>query len=612
MTRRLLISLAAALFGVGCTLPDIEDLEESRTQNECSEDSECGPGNSCSEGVCRAPESDFDTVLIAVTPSATDSSAAAGLRFLTTVGDFATAPGPLDIDLSLPTGVKGAVVTSEMVDSAECTPFQVGLDGSVAAELTFTPTERPLGLGAKSYSVSTTPTGSEGISHSYAASLPPGDYDVYVEPAQPDVNDPDPTNWCPLAPQLLRGVNVPSAADPSAATQIVVTAEPPASLTVTVRWPSVESTDAGTPAPSLEGWTADMLEPLTGKVISAPIKPLPAADFSTYEGEVQYQFTLFYAQQSGSAMGQELLRLRPPEGTTAPSMVWNREGLEVLQVGEATIDLRDFPSQTVDVEGVVETLGGQPIPASVTISSTEVESLGEGLLASFTVSAQAADDGKFLANLLPGSYRVVAEPAAETGLPATAVEDFQVGTAPTFQAGKVITLEDRGSIGGRVVASIPRSPPVSGAAVHALASPSKAALHAFKTQAGVAPHVPRATNGLTGKDGGFAVEADPGTFDLSVRPAAETGFPWLVRPRVSVPNQGLGRLELPLPVVHRGAVTVGGEPLGSARISVYVYVGGSSEGYVNNPEDADSVLQVAESVADENGQFEILLPASLN
>ena len=118
-------------------------------------------------------------------------------------------------------------------------------------------------------------------------------------------------------------------------------------------------------------------------------------------------------------------------------------------------------------------------------------------------------------------------------------------------------------------------------------------------------------------NGDFELSADPPSVNVSVRPEAETGFAWLVRPNVPVEvpgNVDLGELTLPLPVAYRGTVTVlDGVALPGVLIRAYVLLG--PEGYASRRDDpenpAEAVVQVAEAWADTHGEFELLVPERL-
>ncbi len=598
---RLWVPALAGALGAACSIPDLEDVESKRTQNECTSDDDCGSAARCGAGICQAGLSVFDSVLLSVTPSSSDSGPASGTRMLVPWSGLVR-PTTLDVAMEVPTKLK-VVVKAPAPTDGTC-EYEAAPDGSLPASVTFTPTVTPLGLSTKNYQATTVLVqGSSGdFTNELRLSLPAGEYDVYVQPTAPTSEE-----ACPVVPQIVRSHRVEPTKDTVALT---LPAAVPATLDVTIRWLPGDTSE-GAPSQTLQDWTAEMIDPVSGRIVSTRETLLAATPSSLHGGEVEYALRLSYWQDAGAYMGQELLRLSPPDGVTAPTMVWSREGLEVLTAGQATLDLRTLPSEVVVVEGLVATSGGEPVPAAVTVSSLEVASLDAGLLASFTVPAEAGADGKFVVNLLPGKYRVVAEPDPLTGLPASSAE-WDVAATSAFQAGRVVELADPGSIAGDVVVAMPGSPPLAGASVHAFSSPSRSASNAFKTQIGAPPYVPRASNGITSESGSFDLGADPGTFDLSVRPANETGFAWLVRPRVTVPNAGLGTLRLPLPVVHSGVLTMDGQPVVNARVGVYVFVGGASEGYVTAPEKADGVLQVAESVTGADGAFRILLPSALN
>lgn len=592
-------ALLAAVPLAACSIPDLEDVESKRTNNECSVDDDCGAGARCGAGICQATQSVFDSALLSITPSASDSGPASGARLLVPWSGLVR-PSALDVELDPPTQLRAVVKAGK--PGPGCA-WEVAPDGSMPATVTFTPTVVPLGLSTKTYQATTLVVQGAGttLTHEARLAVPAGEYDVYVQPATPSDE-----GACPAVPRVFRGHQVEPTQDIVALT---LPADPPSRLSVDIRWLPPGATEG--PSDSLEGWTAEMIEPVGGRVVSNRRRLDAAVPSSAHAGEVEYRFALDYSQEGGPYMGQELLRLAPPEGVTAPTMVWSRDGLEVLTAGEATLDLRTLPSRVVVVEGIVATAAGDPVPAEVIVSSLEVASLEAGLLASFSVPARAGDDGKFVVNLLPGKYRVVVEPDPLTGLTASSAE-WEISATASFQAGRVVELAEQGAIAGSVVVSTPGKPPLAGASVQAFSSPSRSATQAFKAQIGVPPHVPRASNGFTTETGRFDLVADPGTFDLSVRPANDTGFAWLVRPRVTVPNAGLGTLRLPLPVVHQGVLTMGGQPLANARVGVYVFVGGASEGYVTDAERADGVLQVAESVTDDRGAFRVLLPSQLN
>ena len=273
--------------------------------------------------------------------------------------------------------------------------------------------------------------------------------------------------------------------------------------------------------------------------------------------------------------------------------------------------------------------------------ATKITGLDPGLLASFVRTVSVGSDGQFELHLLPGTYRVSTIPLSSL-LPGRGNEDplgadtqeWLVPSAPSEQAGKVIALGRALAISGAVVDA--SDSPVASAQVQAVASPLSIQSDILQ-QFLAGSYVPRASPGEGGgfeltvngarypfetrvswPRGDFNVLTDPGTFDFSVRPDPDTGFAWLVMPNLLVSSTsngvGLGRIGMPLPFPYGGTVTVDGAEgpklIPGALIRAYIYLRQGQ--YTTDVVNADSVLQVAETRANDRGVFEILIPAELN
>jgi hypothetical protein len=72
----------------------------------------------------------------------------------------------------------------------------------------------------------------------------------------------------------------------------------------------------------------------------------------------------------------------------------------------------------------------------------------------------------------------------------------------------------------------------------------------------------------------------------------------------------------PLPVSYTGLLTAltpafaTPQPVPGALIRTFIYMSGGA--YTADPTQADSLLQIAETRCDDNGAYELLIPASLN
>ena len=107
-----------------------------------------------------------------------------------------------------------------------------------------------------------------------------------------------------------------------------------------------------------------------------------------------------------------------------------------------------------------------------------------------------------------------------------------------------------------------------------------------------------------------------------MQPADGTGFAWLVRPNVTVTKgiEDFGQLTIPLPVAYSGHVTVAGHAdpanqssvvIPGALVRAYIYMD-KSQSFTSDAGQAASVLQIAETRADSDGAFQLLLPSHLN
>jgi len=95
-----------------------------------------------------------------------------------------------------------------------------------------------------------------------------------------------------------------------------------------------------------------------------------------------------------------------------------------------------------------------------------------------------------------------------------------------------------------------------------------------------------------------------------------------VRQQMNEPST-LGVLVMPYPVPYTGRISVVDatdveedgtgtvQGLSQALIRAYIYLDQDGS-YIDDPTGAASVLQIGETRADQDGQFELLIPANLN
>jgi hypothetical protein len=353
------------------------------------------------------------------------------------------------------------------------------------------------------------------------------------------------------------------------------------------------------------------VDPVSGRVLSRLAGLEESADAvvgRTYRALLEYSPVI----EEGAAVGNELVRLSPPEGAAAPAVFIERSALELLEPGTGVMTHFNGLPSVVELAGHVTVAGSaEPSRATVSLVATDILELEPGVLGSYQRTVEVSEDGRFRVEVLPGTYRVIAVPPVETGL-AAAEAVWEVGVQPEVQEGRAIELAGGASIEGIVLG--PGANPATGASVHAVPSPSAARKNVLSQALGDKPFLPRATTAVAGDRGQFQIVADPGTFDVSIRPPEGAGFAWMVRPNVLVPatGQDLGSITLPLPLSYRGRITSPDTgSVSGALVRAYLFMDASGS-YTTDAEQAAAVVQLAETRADEAGDFHLLIPARLN
>jgi hypothetical protein len=299
----------------------------------------------------------------------------------------------------------------------------------------------------------------------------------------------------------------------------------------------------------------------------------------------------------------------------------------------------------------------------VTFSATKLEGVPEGIFASFSVTTEVGAEGEVHAQLLPGQYRVRTEPEAGSGFAASqstlsiAASD---AASATVSASGVIEVPRATTIKGRVRLPTGLASPV-GAEVFADPSRTLACQRAGGTRECDAPldpvlskalaedpFVPRHAVGLVSDNARFTVvdvdcgacsEDAPAVFDVAVRPPPTARLPYFIQTGLDVFGElDLGTLQVQLPVIHRGKVLVSAGGCGTDKSEGCVLPGALVRAYVlindrgavaqnaslqscalvnamqveDDERCAQGVLQVAEARANDVGEFELLLPPTLN
>lgn len=576
MNRRIQSVFFATLLGAsGCSIPYASDQLLAR--NECSGDSDCEAGSYCATlgeaNVCVASSLELEGLILEVLPGAGPGEDTASAALLT--------PGPLHagdgsqvihMDLELPSYVDvspGAVFP----DCAQGTP--------VPARVTFLPSPGLLGLlqGQKYEAASTVDEEGNGM---FSASVPPGIYDVYLQP-QPDLSvTPD----CAIAPPIFL-----HDAEISKATGLVVHASAPLLLKGTLKLSQKED---------FTKWFLEVVEPFGGQPISAgAVQPKQEGVALAVPIELWFDWT---ARDKFTP----IVRLRPPEGSGKPVIHWSLEAaaLEGIKGNEVPVQL--------DVSGIDTTpraVGGQVLHDGDTVASTVTlrsASIAGSKLNRYETVVETDDAGHFEAAVPPGVYNVIARPHG-AGL-AVGQATWDILQAPDCYCGKSVQVSAAATLAGEV--TTPDGQPTD---VEVRLTPSATGDLTYLAKL-VAPDVqPRPASVLT-SEGKFQIPVDAGLSNLTIVPAEGAGYPWLVRTHLLVSNldsraapvTSLGKLALQSPVVVSGRITSpGGFAMSNATVRAWVPVTSA------DPTDAPAAVQIGATVTSVNGEYFLLLPPSI-
>lgn len=623
MTLRALGLLPGLALAAGCTVTAVDLNRDGRQNNRCGDGDLCPAGQLCSAGVCETASGTLDALLISATPPS--DSVLPHLTLLTPLDGVTSRGGSADLELLEPVRIKGSLrlptgYCTPRFDSGDNTrPILASQDGTLPVTVTLALRQRLLGLSQQVYYTKTGGLTNLG-GYAFGVRVPAGEYDVYLVPPAKQLDECEqpcglaggPSVCTKIPPQLYRnfplGVGENTGSNGVAPFQLSNIS----TLRLVVRWPH---------GSTLDGWTADIIEPSGGNPISNQV----VLGNSTPVGggtAVDYRVPLAYSKVLGSTGSDsessgDLLRLRPPTGgVEAPTILLDRTRLGLLQTDpNEDVRLTAFTRlpNAVSVHGqLLRRATGTSAAGRVTFISTEIYGVDAGIFATYETVVEPGANGLISVSLPPGKYRVRGEPPLQSDLPA---EERLAATETTWdvpadlpiQFGKVVELPPIPDLSGRTN--------VPGATVRAV--PSARNVSPFDAAFGNRPLLPRASSGLVNERGSFALDVDPGLFDVSVQAPEELGFGWFVRPGVEMTNQAqdLGFLSLPLPSVLSGNASVrlesGSVALSSAAIRAYVYLN-KDLAYTREPAEAVAVVQVAETRADSAGRFRLLLPESID
>lgn len=551
---------------------DLTFGEEELLRNQCSRDDDCA-GAVCEPeaGICVTPSiPSMEVGLTVSAPSGGSSSAPPEVALPPTEVD-----GPLEHDLDLPPSILVAGrIRSE--DTGAQVPAQVRflqaspLEGTAPTELvtSTSPVLLPSGVEAD-YQLRVVAGGS---------------YDVIVEPTG------DAARAFP--PLYLGELEAPAEGDVWS-----LDIRYPASLVSEEG--SVFSYDEEQEVPE-DGLQVRAVEVATGRVVSSAALTGMTATAPPEESEPGH-FTLHLSPGAGPFV------LRITAGADRPYFPTLTLDPELSFPSELVVpDL-----EPVTYEGVVEAssvAGGGPVgDAVVKLRSEDLFGDESAIRGTFRTTVTTDEDGRFTAEVLPGTYDVIVSPSGggamsgsegatgTTGKLGVLVHsDVRIETTDTAVRGQLFMVPLRSQLGGEVRSFDGR--PMVGTTVQATALGRSIEAHPES-------QFNRSSNAVVDGSGLFDLRLDVGVFDLSARPPGGSGFPRVVMPEWTMSSPGSlvsRRIDVPAPVPVRGVVrSADGTALAGAEVEAYTVV--------RDVEETPRSVTLGRAVTGADGSYELFL-----
>lgn len=605
-----------ALFGllVSCSSPGGGAMSAEDPGNVCQTNQDCGGGR-CVSGHCKARESLVRRLLVEVKPLVSANSGEYGdIRYFFEHEVDASSKRDFELD------VVADLTVAVRPPSDECVLPGVDPTGYLPIRLRVCQDPRINGISVMSSEAKSDAAGADKAKGNLVSvSLAPGTVDLYIDPtgATDDVTATDSNaDPCALAPVLVKGQAIQPG---SVSLEHRLTAAK--HVSVDVRAAAV----GGTSNP-LEGWILDMVEPIDGRRISSRRQlttPVAGSD-----GKLHYQTQLAYNPVMGvdaeKLAGSELFRLSPPTGILAPKYYIVRSALDLFGTDQVVIPEDTGVPTPVIVRGLVEAeagVGGSPLLADVVATLDPGAHEATGMIASYQASTRTDEQGRFKLDLVPGNYRISTIPV-DASKYAVETTTWAIAPTPGEQAGKLISIGDSTRLIGTVI-SQSKKEPLADATV--LASPSSLGkrstflddLLVLSDKTGA-----RAQLGVADDSGAFEVPVDPGHYDITVRPAQGSGYPWAVRASTKITQGGgvywLNEIEVRNPVTYSGRVTVPGPSTNSPRVAMpgallrFYVLFDASDQLADPGVAAVSAVEIGQTRTDTSGEYRLLLPDRLN
>lgn len=591
------VAFTLALASVAGCLDNGSPVVGGRVES-CASNADCSGGATCDTATRRCVSRARTEVFFSVAPSSASANAYPTLVRPRSI----SADEQVDLALRSPRVVYGSVTVP--AESGETPRY-------IPATLEFTPTDLagvsvpvqavagadPERLAATNRDPST-----------WMATLTEGLFDVVVRPT---------SNLAALVPpRFERGFEVRA----GSVTQRFDLAYP----TSYARWEGVLEGDLGQ---RIAGFTARAVDPAAGNRVLSTVSSTAGDGTEGSTGRFSCAmapgapdaWTLRLSSDDGAGAGvvidipRAALAAAAPSGRDLRVSLADVTGLTHAAAAHTTVPGAPPPNGPcvgcVDVRASVEASEpdgqGRPVRgASVTLRTALRPPAGlPGATAWYESRVTTDADGGFRAWLVPGDYDVTVAPSDES-LRSAIQHGFRVRADATQQAGQVFALSPRPSIAGRVLGRDGLA--VRNARVTAVPYHDAAPTNPCLDEPDVRALATRATREdvVTGSDGGYRLDLNPGLYRLLIEPPESSGFPVTLGAPVCVVRRVMDfDTTLEAPVQVRGVVRdAANAPAPMATVEALVRLReGDARGVV---------LRVARATADREGRYLLLIPAS--
>lgn len=574
MSRLATVAAMLAVTSFGCGLP-LGD-EPIPTSNRCSDDSDCGSDGKClvEQAICVSQTAELDELTVEIFVPSGGPNETGTSSIITLPALKSEDPNGLIVQRDLTTNRFYEVTGRLQVDDDKCAPL-ARADGLFPITLELRPAATLTGLSLQSFGQGSTSQQGEVL-----INVPEGLYDITLRPDSTTSMPDEASNACVLPPALFTNQRIENDFDINLGV-----------LSPVQHLGQVQGLD-------VEGWLVDLIDGDSGRPISN-VTTLGEGGPIESGGPIVTEYSLRYWQEVvDSNDGTAFLRLRPPDdlqGTGYPTL-FNALELEAAFNLEKLNGAKQIRVQANVVDG------NEGLSAQVVIQSVRFLDGEMGSTVFYKQQIPTDDDGVLDISLFTGTYTFTAIPDN----PAFAATELTVELGDNDLGGKTLVLQPKTPVQGTVSTS--SGAPAFGLAV-SLATVNTRPTSFVASRLSPLPSSTVSTNVVTDTDGGFSFEVPPGQYDLSVRPPNESALPWAVLSRLTV-DKSTPALDLSLsnPVLLFGRVRSGdnGDPIPGAVIRVWTQR--------INPEsdEGPSVFQIGEATANGDGEYQIVLPSSLN